>query len=62
MDTLETYQPTYLSKYPGYADISEHEPGYALYAGLADTLIFRPDPTLVNQHKVNLIPYIFLVS
>jgi hypothetical protein len=54
--------PAYLSKYPGYADISEHLPGYALYAGLADTLIFQPDPTLVNHHRVNCIPYIFLVS
>jgi hypothetical protein len=48
--------------YPGYADISEYWPGYGLYAGLADTLIFQPGPTLVNQHKVNHFPYVFLVS
>jgi hypothetical protein len=48
--------------YPGYADISEHWPIYGLYAGLADTLIFWPGPTLVNQQKVNHFPYVFLVS
>jgi hypothetical protein len=44
--------------HPGCADISEHWPGYGLYAGLADTLIFRPGPTLVNQNKVNYFPYV----
>jgi hypothetical protein len=56
------YTPALLIKYPGYADVSEHRPGYSLYAGLADTLISRPGPSLVNQHKVNHFPYIFLVS
>jgi hypothetical protein len=54
--------PALLIKYPGYTDISEHWPEYTLYVGLANALMFRPDPTLVNQHKVNHIPYIFLVS
>jgi hypothetical protein len=48
--------------YPGYADISEHWPGYGLYVGLADTLIFCLGPTSVNQHKVNHFPYVFLVA
>jgi hypothetical protein len=54
--------PALLIKYPDYTNISEHWPGYTLYAGLADALIFWPDPTLVNQHKANHLPYIFLVS
>jgi hypothetical protein len=44
---------------PTYLDTGRDMP---LYAGLADTLIFWTAPTLVNQHKVNHIPYIFLVS
>jgi hypothetical protein len=51
--------PAHFIMYPGYADISEHWPGYGLYAGLADTFIFRPGPTLVNQHKVNHFSYVF---
>jgi hypothetical protein len=54
--------PALLIKYPGYTDISEHRPEYALYAGLAGSYIFRPDKTLVNRNKVNRTPYIFLVS
>jgi hypothetical protein len=56
------YMPAYIIMYPSYADISEHRPGYGLYAGLADTSIFRPGPILVNQHKVNYSPHVFLVS
>jgi hypothetical protein len=44
---------------PTYLNIGQDT---RLYAGLADTLIFWPDPTSVNQHRVNRIPYIFLVS
>jgi hypothetical protein len=32
-----------------------------LYAGLADAHIFRPDPTLVNQHKIQP-PFLSLSS
>jgi hypothetical protein len=56
------YMPAYNIMYPSYVDISEHWLGYGLYAGLADTSIFRPDPILVNQHKVNPSPHVFLVS
>jgi hypothetical protein len=56
------HMPALLNKYPGYTGISEPSAGIHLYAGLADALIFRPDPTLVNRHKVNHIPCIFLVS
>jgi hypothetical protein len=56
------YMPAHIIMYPNYADISEHWPGYGLYAGLTDTPIFRPGPILVNQHKVNHFPHIFLVS
>jgi hypothetical protein len=56
------YMPAYIIMYPSYADISEHRPEYGLYAGLADTSIFRPGPILVNQHKVNYSPHVFLVS
>jgi hypothetical protein len=36
--------------------------GTCTYTGLADALIFRPGPSLVNRHKVNHKPCIFLVS
>jgi hypothetical protein len=36
------YMPAHIIMYPSYADISEHWPVYGLYAGLADTPIFRP--------------------
>jgi hypothetical protein len=45
------HTPVLLIKYPGYANISEHGRDMPLYAGLADTLIFWPDPTLVNQSQ-----------
>jgi hypothetical protein len=56
------YMPTLIIMYPGYVDISEHPPGYGLYAVMADTPICRPGPILVNHHKVNHFPHIFLVS
>jgi hypothetical protein len=56
------YMPAHIIMYPSNADISEHWPGYGLYAGLADTSIFWPGPTLVNQYKINHFPYVFLVS
>jgi hypothetical protein len=56
------HMPALLNKHPGYTGISELLAGIYLYAGLADALIFRLDPTLVNWHKVNHTPCIFLVS
>jgi hypothetical protein len=40
--------PTLLNKYPGQTGISVLFAGILIYAGLADALIFQPDPTLVN--------------
>jgi hypothetical protein len=56
------YMPAYIIMYSSYANISEHWLRYGLYAGLANTSIFWPDPILVNQHKVNHSPHVFLVS
>jgi hypothetical protein len=56
------YMLAHIIMYPSYADISEHWPGYGLYAGLANTPIFRPGSILVNQHKVSHFPRIFVVS
>jgi hypothetical protein len=56
------YMPALIITYTGYADISEHWLGYGLYAGLADTPICRLGPILVNHHKVNHFPHIFVVS
>jgi hypothetical protein len=47
------YMPALLNSIPGI-------PAYLYHT--RDTLIFRPDPSLVNWHKVNHSPCIFLVS
>jgi hypothetical protein len=40
--------PALLNKYPGYSDIFEPPAEIYSYPGLADALIFRQGPFLVN--------------